>query len=118
MGRVEGKVVIISGGASGIGRKTCKALVREGTRTIIADINTKGSRKVADDIGDNAIALALDGAKEYQWERCISECIRQFGRLDILVAGAGIGFYGNFEETTIEQWQKTPDVNWSRMSQQ
>lgn len=111
MGRVEGKVAIVSGGASGIGRETCKILVREGAKTIIADINTEGAQKVADDIGDNALALALDVTKEDQWKHCVSECIRYFGRLDIVVNGAGIGFSCDFEETPIEQWQAMLDVN-------
>ncbi len=111
MGRVESKVAIVSGGASGIGRETCKTLAREGAKTIVADINTEGAQKVAADIGDNAIALALDVAKEDQWQHCVAECIRRFGRLDIVVNGAGIGFSGNFEETSIEQWQMTLDVN-------
>ncbi len=111
MGRVKDKVAIVSGAASGIGRETCKTLVREGAKVIIADINLEGAQKVADDIGGNAIALALDVAKENQWEHCVSECIRHFGRLDIVVNGAGIGFSGNFEESPVEEWQAMLDVN-------
>ncbi len=111
MGRVDGKVAIVSGGASGIGRETCKTLAREGARVVVADINTQSALKVADDIGDAALAVTLDVTKEPQWENCVSECIEHFGRLDIVVNGAGVGFSGNFEETSLEQWQGMIDIN-------
>jgi 3alpha(or 20beta)-hydroxysteroid dehydrogenase len=90
MGRVDGKVVIITGGAGGQGSAHARLLVEEGARVVVADIAEERGRTVADAIGKDAVFVRLDVGDEQQWHETLGATLAAFGRLDLLVNNAGV----------------------------
>jgi len=111
MGRVAGKVAIVTGGASGMGKADAILLAREGARVVVADLNEKDGMEVARGIGDNALFLRLDVTDEDNWKTVISATLEQFGRLDILVNNAGMIALGTIVDTDLATWRKINAVN-------
>src|SRR5215471_18659606 len=94
MRQVEGKVAIVTGGASGIGAACATTLAREGAKVVVTDLDDAGGRGVVDRItsaGGEAIFLHQDVSIEESWPNVIEATERRFGRLDVMVANAGIG---------------------------
>lgn len=110
MGRVDGKVALVTGGASGIGRATAELFVREGGRVVIADRDPQAAG-VAAALGEDACFVALDVTKEADWARALAETTARFGGLDALVNGAGVGVQADIETVTLEQWRFVHAVN-------
>lgn len=111
MGRVAGKVAIVTGGASGMGKADAILLAREGARVVVADLNEKDGMEVARGIGDNALFLRLDVTDEDNWKTVISATREKFGRLDILVNNAGMIALGTIVDTDLATWRKINAVN-------
>ena len=111
MGRVAGKVAIITGAASGMGKADAILLANEGAQVVVADINETGGQAVAEAIGENAIFLRLDVTDEDNWKSVIAATVDQFGRLDILVNNAGMIALGTILDTTLESWRMINAVN-------
>jgi 3(or 17)beta-hydroxysteroid dehydrogenase len=111
MGRVAGKVAIVTGGASGMGKADAIALAREGARVVVADLNAEGGRAVADAIGDSATFMRLDVTDEDNWQSVVAATVEKFGRLDILVNNAGMIALGNIVDTDLAMWRKINAVN-------
>lgn len=105
MGRVDGKIALVTGAASGLGRATARMLAREGARVVVTDINVDGVAKVAAEIGPAALPLAHDVTQAEDWQRVLAAAEAHFGGLNILVNNAGIGPSGNVEETSLELWR-------------
>jgi 3(or 17)beta-hydroxysteroid dehydrogenase len=103
MGRVENKVAIVTGAASGIGRGCAKKLAAEGARVVWVD-----KAEVAPESG---VFKQLDVTDEAGWQRVVDETLRELGRLDILVNAAGVAVWGDIERTTVEQWRFVNGVN-------
>ena len=110
-GRVEDKVAIVTGGASGIGRGAAEALAREGARVVITDVQEELGRDAAKAIGGDAVFVRHDVTSEDSWRSAIAAALERFGRLDVLVNNAGIIIVVDIEETTVEQWRKIMAVN-------
>ena len=106
-----GKTALISGAASGIGKATALTFVSEGAQVLLGDINFDRAEKLARSIGENAQAVPLDVSSENSWRGTLADVERNPGHLDILVNCAGIGIAGNFEETSLADWQNVIDVN-------
>ena len=111
MGRVSGKVALVTGGASGLGKATARALAREGAQVVIADMNEAGAKELAGELGGSALALRLDVRSEPDWQRAIAETLRAFGGLHVLVNNAGIVVVSSIEDTTLEQLRSVLAVN-------
>lgn len=111
MGRVEGKVVLITGAASGVGKENALLLAREGARVVLSDVNIEGVQAVAAEIGNSALALRHDIASEDDWKKTLSATLEKFGRLDVLVNNAAILAMGTIEDTSLEAWQKIQRIN-------
>lgn len=111
MQRVEGKVCIITGAASGIGREDAMLLAREGAKVVLTDLNEEAGRQVAAEIGANALFIRHDIASESDWQNVIKTTVEHFGRLDVLVNNAAILALGSIEDTTLELWQKVQKIN-------
>nr|WP_087574132.1 SDR family oxidoreductase [Sphingomonas sp. CDS-1] len=92
MGRLEGKVAIITGGARGMGAETARQFAAQGARVCVTDI--LDTTPVAEEIGAAAMAMEHDVADESRWQSVAAEVARRFGRIDILVNNAGIVFWG------------------------
>jgi 3(or 17)beta-hydroxysteroid dehydrogenase len=105
MGRVQGKVALVTGGASGLGAADSAALAREGATVIVTDVNLASAQKVADEIGNGAIAFALDVSSEEQWTAVMAEIDTRFGRLDVLVNNAGVVLNADVEDTSLEKFR-------------
>ncbi len=108
MGRLNDKIAIVTGGASGLGAGIAQRFVEEGALTIITDINPAGEA-VAKRLG--AEFLAQDVSAERSWVDTIDEVVSRFGRLDVLVNNAGIFSSSPVDETQLEDWQRVMDVN-------
>jgi 3(or 17)beta-hydroxysteroid dehydrogenase len=111
MNRVEGKVVIVTGAASGVGREDAILLAREGARVVLTDINEDAGRKVTDQIGESATFFRQDISLEDDWKGLMKATLDRFGRLDALVNNAAILMMGSIEDTTLEDWRKVQSVN-------
>jgi 3(or 17)beta-hydroxysteroid dehydrogenase len=111
MGRVEGKVAIVTGAASGMGRADAILLASEGARVVVADLNEADGRAVAAAIGKDAVFARLDVTDEANWAAVIEETLGTFGRLDILVNNAGLMQLGSVVDTDLETYRKINAVN-------
>jgi 3(or 17)beta-hydroxysteroid dehydrogenase len=109
-GRLAGKVALITGGASGVGRADALLLAREGAKVVITDVNAEAGQALAAEIG-KALFLKHDIASEQDWKAVVESTLARFGKLDVLVNNAAILQLGSIEDTTLEQWQKVMDIN-------
>lgn len=110
-GRVQGKVVLVTGGASGIGRATALLLAREGAQVLISDIDVESGQALANEIGSAAMFMRHDAANEAEWNAVLEALRERYGRLDVLVNNAGILLKGSIEETSLDDWQRALRVN-------
>jgi 3(or 17)beta-hydroxysteroid dehydrogenase len=114
MNRVLGKVALVTGGASGLGKAIAGLLAREGAKVGVTDINEDGGRKVVDEItgaGGEGFFLRHDTTSEADWREVIRGTLERYGRLDGLVNCAGVFLAASIEETTLEKWHKVMSVN-------
>jgi 3(or 17)beta-hydroxysteroid dehydrogenase len=111
MGRVEGKVAIVTGAASGLGRAAATLLARDGASVVLADLNEAAGAELARALGPPACFLRHDVRDEASWQRLVTETLSRFGRLDVLVNNAGIVVLATIEDTTLAQWQAVQAVN-------
>ncbi|NKF20947.1 SDR family oxidoreductase [Solimonas marina] len=110
-GRVSGKVAIITGAASGVGKEDALLLAREGARVVLTDINEDDGRALAAQIGDAALFVRHDISSEDDWKQVIKTTQDTFGGVDILVNNAAILAQGTIESTTLALWQKIQKIN-------
>lgn len=114
MGRVEGKVAIVTGGAVGIGRATAELLAREGAKVAVTDVNVEEGEKTTARIHDDGHEAAFfehDVASEEQWQRIVTQVQDTFGMPDVLVNNAGIYLIKPMEETTVAEWRRLMNIN-------
>jgi 3alpha(or 20beta)-hydroxysteroid dehydrogenase len=116
MGRVEGKVALISGGARNIGGASARLLVTEGARVVIGDLLDEEGQALADDLcqefgADAARYVHLDVTSEEDWAAAVELTVRELGRLDVLFNNAGIFNGGQLQRYKREHWQQMLDVN-------
>lgn len=109
--RVEGKVALVTGGGSGLGAASCARLAEEGAVVVVSDINAASAEAVAAGIGGGAWSAQQDVTDEGRWQELLDEIVERNGGLNILVNNAGIALVGNVEESSLEDWRKTQNVN-------
>lgn len=112
--RYSGKVVIVTGGSSGIGRATCIAMAREGARVVVAGRNMENANKVVEEIkaqNGEAVAQKLDVASLQSAQQMADDTISRFGKIDVLVNNAGWDKVQPFIETTEDLWDKIIAIN-------
>ena len=90
MGRLAGKIAIVTGGANGMGEATCRRFVAEGAKVMIADVAKDAGEALAKELGDSAIFQHLDASQEADWEAAVAACSEKFGPVDVLVNNAAI----------------------------
>jgi 3(or 17)beta-hydroxysteroid dehydrogenase len=113
-GRVDGKIALVAGAASGIGRATAVLLSREGASVVCADIDTEGAAATAtflEATGGHAFSGRLDVTCEGSWQEILEKVTSHFGKLDILVNSAGISFARPINEMSLDEWHRVMAVN-------
>ncbi|HSO59386.1 MAG TPA: glucose 1-dehydrogenase [Paenisporosarcina sp.] len=111
--RLQDKVAIVTGGASGIGEFTVREMLKQGAKVVIADFNDAGGQQLAEELGENVTFIHVDVSNEEQVEAMVKHSVDTFGKVDILFSNAGIGSVGSTHELTLEEWNKTISVNLS-----
>jgi 3(or 17)beta-hydroxysteroid dehydrogenase len=114
MDRVKGKVAIVTGSGSGMGRAEAILLAKEGARVVITDLDEATAEKAAEEIrsqGGKAVFVKHDVASEMDWRIVLEKTLREFGRLDVLVNNAGVILYKKIEDTSLAEWQGLMRVN-------
>jgi 3-oxoacyl-[acyl-carrier protein] reductase len=113
-GRLNGRTVIVTGAGQGIGRTFAHRLATDGANVVILDLNFEAARRVADEIGDRAIARSADVADEQQVATAFQAAVDRFGRVDGLINNASIFAtirMGPFEQITLDEWNAIMRVN-------
>ncbi|WP_339610192.1 SDR family oxidoreductase [uncultured Planktosalinus sp.] len=114
---LENKVALITGGSKGIGFGVAEALLWQGVNVAITSRNKNTAVKAAKKLNElckgkaNSIGLQADVRNYKQQQKVVAQVIESFGKLDILIANAGLGHFAPVDQLTIEQWQETIDTN-------
>lgn len=111
MGRLEGKVAIITGASMGMGAAHARRFVQEGAKVIIGDIAVDAGQKLADELGPNAIFVKLDVSKEEDWKNVVEVAEKQFGNVTVLVNNAAILDHRTIEDTTEQNYLSGVNIN-------
>ena len=114
MGRLDGKVVLISGGARGQGATEARMMIREGAQVVIGDILDDDGKKLEAELretGNEVTYVHLDVTKESDWRSVVQEAVSRYGKLDVLVNNAGILIRKSVEDTTVEDWDRIMEIN-------
>lgn len=117
MAGLKDKVVLITGGSKGIGYGIAEALVNEGAKVAVTSRQEKGAVEAAKALNKlgkgEALGLEADVRNADAQQKAVDAVINKWGALDVLVANAGLGYFGNIETLTLEQWNETIDTNLS-----
>ena len=111
MGKVDGKVAIITGAASGMGYRHAERFVEEGAKVIIGDINAEVGEKLAAELGENATFVKLDVTSAEDWENAVKIAEEKYGPVNVLVNNAGMGIFKWTAKMTEAEFRKVLDIN-------
>lgn len=114
MGRLDGKVALVSGAARGMGECEARLFVREGAKVVLGDVLDEIGQPVAADLtrqGEAATYVHLDVTVESQWQQAVATTERLYGKLDILVNNAGIVRMAPLDETSLDAWNEVITIN-------
>lgn len=112
---LKDKIALVTGGGQGLGQAVCQRLAQAGAHVVVTDINSVTATTTATEIasltGQQTLGLAVDVTDETQVEAMVAQTVAHFGRLDIVVANAGIVIAGSVTEFPVEQWRQVLEVN-------
>jgi 3alpha(or 20beta)-hydroxysteroid dehydrogenase len=110
-GRLEGKVVLITGSAGGIGAAAARRMAAEGARLLLSDADEQRAGELAQELGEAADALGHDVTSEEQWQVVLDHVLAAHGRIDVLLNNAGVFLAAPMTETSLADFQRVMDVN-------
>mgnify|MGYP002795021085 CR=1 FL=1 len=115
MKSLENKVAFITGGSKGIGFGVAKSLLELGMRVAITSRSMENAKNAAAKLGSNDKVMPLEAdVRDYEsQQKAVDSLIQEWGQMDVLIANAGIGHFGNIDELSVKQWQETLDTNLS-----
>ena len=117
MGSIKNKVALITGGTKGIGYGIALSLLQEGVNVAITGRNQLSAREAANTLNNNpnakgkAIGIEADVRDYESQQNAVKSVLQHFGKLDAVIANAGLGYFANVENLTLQQWQETIDTN-------
>lgn len=113
MGRVQDKVILLTGGAMGLGKAAAIRLLEEGARVVITDHNVAMGEKTAQELGDNVEFLEQDVTDPDRWAQVIAHMESEYGRLDVLINNAAVTVFGSIADVSYEDFKRcyTVDVD-------
>ncbi|WP_428310533.1 glucose 1-dehydrogenase [Hydrocarboniphaga sp.] len=111
MGRIQGKIALVTGGASGLGEAIVRRYVAEGAQVVIGDIDLAAAKTLAEELGDAVSVLALDVTREADWIATFAAIEQRHGRIDVLVNNAGITTVGSIESLSLEGFRTMLDID-------
>ena len=111
MGRVDGKIALVTGGASGIGLAAADLLVEEGAKVVLTDLDESRAGEAMRALAHRASFHKLDVTRENEWISVTDAVVTEFGRFDILVNSAGVSLLKDIEATTLDEWRGLMTVN-------
>ena len=111
MPRLDGKTLLLTGGASGIGAATARIAVAAGANVAIADLQVEAGEALAVELGASALFVRLDVVDEASWIDAVAKTIARFGKLDGLLNGAGVGVAASIEACTLAEFQRVYRIN-------
>jgi 3alpha(or 20beta)-hydroxysteroid dehydrogenase len=111
MGRLEGKVAIVTGAARGQGEATARLFAAEGAYVVLTDVLTQQGECVAHDLGERTLFLEHDVSDEMAWASIVRHALERFGKIDVLVNNAAVPHFASLQETTKADFQRVISVN-------
>ena len=111
MKRLDGRVALVTGAASGIGRATAERLASEGAVAVVTDVQDEAGEETASALGGDAFFVHLDVTDEAGWQAAVERVLAERDRLDVLVNNAGLGDLAPIEETTLADWERTVAID-------
>lgn len=111
MGKLDGKVAIITGGAAGMGEAHVRLFIEEGAKVVLTDINEEKGQAIAEELGETAHFIKHDVTNEEGWKQVVAETEEQFGPVDILVNNAGISPVLSVEHSSLDDYMKVLTIN-------
>ncbi|WP_240504447.1 SDR family NAD(P)-dependent oxidoreductase [Tsuneonella mangrovi] len=111
MGRMTGKVALVTGGAEGIGAAVGRLIVAEGGSVMLCDVQIDKAKALAEELGSNADAFELDVRNLDRWHEAVKATVDRFGKITVLCNIAGISEPGNVVDGTLDTWERTVDIN-------
>lgn len=111
MGRLAGKVAVITGAARGMGESHARKFIAEGAKVVITDLNEEAGLALAAELGENAKFVKQDVTSEADWARVIEETEATFGPVNVLVNNAGISVSKSFADMTLDLYRKIVEIN-------
>ncbi len=109
--RLQGKVALITGGASGMGEQSVRLFAAEGARVLLTDLNAEAGQRLAGELGEAVSFVEQDVSDAQGWQALGAHIEARYGRLDVLVNSAGILKSGSIEDCTLDDWQRLLRVN-------
>ena len=111
MARLQDKVIIITGGAQGMGETHARLCLEHGAKVVLTDINSEKGEALAKELGDNALFIKQDVTNQEDWDKVVKQTTATFGQIDVLVNNAGITTNTSILQTSVEDYRKIIEIN-------
>lgn len=111
MGRVQDKIIIVTGSAQGMGETHIRRLLQEGAKVVLTDLNEEKGQALAKELGENAFFIKHDVTSESDWERVVAQAEEHFGPVNVLVNNAGITMSKSILDMSLGEYRRIVEIN-------